>query len=290
MNKNISKIVVIICIIFLLFLVVRFLFGASRITVGSVGERLNSVAFGTEAKEFGKNKNTNNAGHIVFLGKDETIRHLKWADDGYFQTFSKVDYTVRNIRTIDDYYKIIEQSVDQFSEEQKREITECILAADAFFETKRTTWFDVKKCNAIPWKIGCIKKLDQSNTYEEGLPHTRTDLILLPKTMSQNPGSLTRLLIHEKIHIYQKMYKADVLAYLNESGFTKHERKSTEDTGRANPDIDNWTYKDKNGEIYKSQYLDGAKSIHDVTFLSGNDQTSEHPFEKMAIEMSKMYM
>ena len=128
MNKTTSKIAVIICIIFVLFLLVRFWFG--------------------------KNKNT---GHIVFLGKDETIRHLKWADDGYFQTFGKVDYVVRNIRTIDDYYRIIEQSVDQFSEEQKREITECILAADAFFETKHTTWFDGKKCNTIPWKIGCMK-------------------------------------------------------------------------------------------------------------------------------------
>jgi len=260
MNKNISKITVIICIIFVLFLLVRFWFGKN-----------------------------NNTGHIVFIGKDETIRHLKWADDGYFQTFSKVDYTVRNIQTIDDYYKIIEQSVDQFSEEQKRTLTECILTADKFFESKRTTWFDGKKCNAIPWKIGCIKKSNQANTYEEGLPHTRTDVILLPKTLNQNPGSLTRLLIHEKVHIYQKRYRKDVQQYLTESGFTKHERNSTQDTRRSNPDIDNWTYKDKDGEIYKSQYLDGAKSIHDVTYLRGKDQTAEHPFEKMAVEMSALY-
>jgi hypothetical protein len=261
MNKNTSKIVVIICILFILFLLVRLLFGKNKKAV-----------------------------HIVFLGKDETIHHLKWADDGYFQTFSKVDYSVRNIRTIDDYYKIIEQSVDQFSEEQKRTLTECILAADTFFENKHSSWFDGKKCNAIPWKIGCIKKSDKSNAYEEGLPHTRTDVILLPKTMNQNPGSLVRLLIHEKMHIYQKMYKADVQVYLTESGFTKHERNTDKNKSRANPDIDNWIYKDKDGEIYKSQYLDGAKSIHDVTYLTGNDQTAEHPFEKMAIEMSKLYM
>jgi hypothetical protein len=289
MNKNISKIVVIICILFILFLLVRFLFG--------------------------KNKNTN-AGHIVFLGKDETIRHLKWADDGYFQTFGKVDYAVRNIQTIDDYYKIIEQSVDQFSEEQKRHLTECILAADAFLKTKHMSWFDGEKCNAIPWKIGCIKKSDQVNTYEEGLPHTRTDVILLPKTiessarapdsvyvtassyattsshpLNQNPGSLTRLLIHEKMHIYQKMYKEDVQIYLTESGFTRYQRNSDNNNNtRSNPDVDHWTYKDKDGEIYKSQYLDGAKSIRDVTYLCGNDQTAEHPFEKMAIEMSHSYM
>jgi hypothetical protein len=39
--------------------------------------------------------------------------------------------------------------------------------------------FDGNKCSKIKWKIGMIS----GNMYENGLPHTRDDVIIIPKSI-----------------------------------------------------------------------------------------------------------
>ena len=54
------------------------------------------------------------------------------------------------------------------------------------------------------------------------------------------------------------------------SFFTRIKKREEKDRIRANPDIDQWVYKN-----YKSVYLKNPKTIEDV-------KGDEHPFEKMA--------
>ena len=57
---------------------------------------------------------------------------------------------------------------------------------------------------------------------------------------------------------------------------------------RANPDLDNWIYKDANNNIYKSYYNDMPSSIEDIKYYPVNNQRFEHPYEKMAIEIESL--
>ena len=55
---------------------------------------------------------------------------------------------------------------------------------------------------------------------------------------------------------------------------------------RANPDLDDWIYKDKiTGFIYKCEYT--SKEPQNILDVKNTDQLLEHPFEKMAVEISQ---
>ena len=148
--------------------------------------------------------------------------------------------------------------------------------------------FDSIKASNIPWNIGKIKGL----LYEHGLPHTRhDDLIILSgeKNLTGDIRSLTRTLIHEKIHIYQKQNIDDVEKYLKINNFEKYKYREYNDIIRANPDLDGWIYKNRlSGNIYKCEYTSSnPENIMDVKNTGG--QIYEHPYENMAVIISSMY-
>jgi hypothetical protein len=102
-------------------------------------------------------------------------------------------------------------------------------------------------------------------------------------------NQLIKLLIHEKIHIYQKMYPNDVQLYIKLNGFIPIRKREMNDNIRANPDLDNWIYKDKDSNIYKAQYNKEPKTISDVIYYPTDSQLYEHPYETMAITIENLY-
>jgi len=146
---------------------------------------------------------------------------------------------------------------------------------------KKYDWFDNVKFNNIKWKIGAVS----GTLYENGLSHTRNDVIIISKEYINNSSlvELTRTLLHEKVHIYQKMYPEDVDKFLDSYKFTKFKIREARDNTRANPDIDDWIYKDENGMIYKAEYKPNPKNLSDT---NTPNQMYEHPYEKMAILIS----
>ena len=149
-------------------------------------------------------------------------------------------------------------------------------------------WFNGYKASLIPWNLGCIN----GKLYENGLPHTRNDIILISnKDINKyNVNKLVKTLIHEKVHIYQKIYPNDCNIYIQTHNFTKLKIRNNNDNIRANPDLDNWIYKDKNEKIYKAEYNNKfPKSIEDITYYPLNSQSYEHPYEKMAIDIEHLY-
>ena len=210
--------------------------------------------------------------HIIFLTSKQLELILIENSDNYYNTFNNNDMKVRQINSILEYHEKIKNSVTDNNDDK---IITLINKIDHAFESINYPYLDGKKFNKIPWKIGFVKGTE----YENGFPHTRNDIIILP---IEYPIS-ANVLIHEKIHVYQKLYPDDIKKYLDENNFIKY--KLSDYLGRANPDIDKYLYK-KDMDIYYSRYNDNPNSITDVTYYPINDSTLEHPYEMMAYNLS----
>jgi hypothetical protein len=223
---------------------------------------------------------TNN--NVIFINKDNLINILKQDNDNYYKSFFHNDLYARKITSIEQYYGYIDNSIINFTDEEKIKLLKCIKIANDKLSEIKLTWFDGKKASNILWKLGCIK----GKLYENGLPHTRDDIILLSNDyLNNNENKIIKTLIHEKVHIYQKIYHNDVNKYIEENKYTKLKIRTYNDNIRANPDLNNWIYMDKNNKINKALYNPNPIDIEDITYYPGTTQSSEHPYEKMAIDI-----
>ena len=222
---------------------------------------------------------------IEFLNTSEIYQIFKRDKDNYFKSFYKNDLYARHINSIQDYLDKIRSSTYNITDKQKTKITKCINNVNETCKNIKLGWFDGKKANSIKWKIGGIT----GKLYENGLPHTRDDIILISDENINNYSDtkLTKTLLHEKVHIYQKIYPDDIQLYISSKNFKKIRERSPSDNIRANPDLDNWIYQDLKGDIYEAIYNNNPSSIEDITYKPINNQSYEHPYEKMAIEIEK---
>jgi len=220
----------------------------------------------------------------VYLSKSELEKTLINNKDKYYDNFNDNDLRVRNINNINEYNDIIKNSCINISSKYSKILNNAINIANTKIKKVKITGFDGKKAAKIQWSIGIFKGKD----YEYGLPHTRNFIILIPEHILGNTNSLIRILIHEKIHIYQKMYPDDINSWLKTNGFVKFRVKSKKDDVRANPDIDNYLYKNSKDEVMISKYNELPFTINDVKYYPINDYKYEHPFEFMAYTLEDM--
>jgi len=223
--------------------------------------------------------------HILFLDKNELENFLIKDPDHYYQSFSKKDLSMRKISSDEDYHFIIKKSCKDFSVYEKNKIIGCVSNVDSILKKVNEPWFDGVKACGSQWKFGCVS----GKLYEGGLPHTRNDVIILPEYAITNytDAELSRLILHEKIHVYQKMYPQDIDKYTQYHHFYKKMRREEVDGARANPDLDEWIYNDSNNQYYMALYKADSSNITDVTFYPNNSHFYEHPYEKMAYDMEK---
>ena len=231
-----------------------------------------------------------NNNDIIFLNSNELFDFLSADYDNYYKTFLNYDFSTRNIKNIDDYIPKIKASVSDFTKLEKKKVTKSINYINSKLNNLILPYFNGNLVSKIPWKLGLI----DGTLYENGYPHTRNDVIILSRN-TINAGnmendidkSFTQTLIHERIHVYQKMYPEYVKIYLSKNNFMKIKDRDINDNIRANPDINQTVYKDENGNIYKAIYNNNPKTIGDINYASGSNQSFEHPYEKMAIEFEK---
>jgi hypothetical protein len=228
---------------------------------------------------------------IIFYNKNNLYNILKKDNDKYFQSFYDIDLKVRKINNINDYYKILYNSLCNPDNDIINKITNCIYKINVKLNNyikKNNYYYDINliKFINLKWKIG----LTCNTEYENGLPHTRDDIIILNKNRINNYNELRimKTLIHEQVHIYQKKYPDEMNKYLINNRFKKIKKIEMNDNIRANPDLDNFIYQDENYKIYKAVYNENANSIEDVTYYPFNSQSYEHPNEKMAIDFESI--
>lgn len=223
---------------------------------------------------------------VFTVTKEEGIEALKSNDDGYISRLNDCNLKARNCLTVDDYFKQIEESVLDAQISQAAAINSFLFHIDRLNYINK--YIDYKKFHDIPWNIILVK-----NTFENGLPHTRyvnnKPYIIIPISELQS-SKLTRTLLHEKIHLYQKMYEDD---------YNKNILKNytlvdvDEPLLRVNPDTDSRIFKcNKTGNVYLCKFnSENPENIFDVVYESNEQHPKfEHPFEFDAYEISKVLL
>jgi hypothetical protein len=210
---------------------------------------------------------------ITIYSRTELINILLEDSDNYVKSFNNNDLMARNVSNIEEYYQFIIDSCIDIDNSFKNKIIEQIKIAATRFNSFKIIGFDGGKCNKIPWYIGIVDGIKYENAY----PHTRNNIIIIPISIVND--SLYSTLIHEKVHVYQKMFPNDIKLYLNNNNFIK---TNSDLINRANPDIDRNIYSDHNNNLLYCIYNNNPKNISDVVC-----SYSEHPFEFMAYQIQK---
>jgi len=205
------------------------------------------------------------------MNKNETINYILNDNDNYIKNMSLYDFYARKVKSGNEYKnKIINYCMD-FTNNQKNKLIEYLKIADNFLIFK----------NKIKWKFALI-----DNFYEEGFPHTREDIIFLsPNIFYLNANEFIKLLIHERIHIFQRNIIDFNYNYLMKNNYKISRKRNTELLIRANPDLDDYIYTKNNKEllyIYKSDKPNGINDVYKIN--------EEHPFETMAEEISNNFI
>lgn len=221
---------------------------------------------------------------ITFLSEKELLPILTSDKDNFFNSFFDYDLHARQSQSIEEYKQKFSTAISSFSPQEQQKLQVCCDQSDKYLMNTHYPWFDGVKASSILWNFGKVN----GKIYEDGLPHTRFHnfIILSTENLADNEKVLTRTLIHEKIHLYQKQFPEDVKAFLDYNNIIKIKPREYNDMIRANPDLDNWIYKDqKTGFVFKCEY--NSKFPKHILDVKNNNQLYEHPFEKMAIDVTR---
>lgn len=225
---------------------------------------------------------------VRFLTKEETRTFILEDTDNYGSSLTPADLCARGVGTAPEYIEKAAAEATQFSVLQKNHLLSALKEADQFFSTTMCGFgIDRKKMMELPWTFALTK----GKVYENGLPHTRAEIIFLtPAILKESHSALVRILIHEKIHVYQRTHYADVNSFLVKDGFKPAFSRLQVPRARANPDTDGMIYLNPDKQIYAAIYnSDCPSSIQDVKILPEGGDSNEHPYEWMAYSIAAKY-
>jgi hypothetical protein len=268
---------------------------------------------------------------IRFMTYKDTANFLAKDNDRYVRNLTELDLHARNVKTHIDYLNNIDDTTISFTEDEKKLLVKCANNADKylmdekFAELKYGKHLDGKEIAGIKWIFAntyANYSKDVIKEYEQGLPHTRENIILLSKNvLKYDELNLTSTLIHEKIHIYQRYNPELFDKIIKEMGLKELDKKSFRHAKyiRSNPDTNNKLYyypttgadagatatasdlwnsmtgsggsgdtKDYDEDkvmvcLYRN---DKPNSINDVKH---KNFVEEHPYEKIAYEVAENY-
>ncbi len=214
----------------------------------------------------------------LFLSKNKIIDIINNDEDKYLLNLSSIDLFARKIDNINNYKKNINNNIYNLSKKEKKRLL------NLYNKTNDILYKQYIDISLIKCKIVVIN----NDIYENGLPHTRFNIIFLSNSIfSLSDNDLIKVLIHEKIHIFQRYnpYHNYIINFFDKHNLKRFMKKSeyikTYPLLRSNPDLDDWIYINKFNTLsclYNNPY---PKSINDVNC----NQINEHPFEMMAYDI-----
>ena len=220
---------------------------------------------------------------VRILTGEETRKIIcaKRSVDNYYDSFSALDLRARGVSSLNEYLLRIESvCLDGTCDPDKESIIRRACASVDWTEKTRSSyWINMERLRALPWTIALTK--GKGSAYEYGLPHTRGDVIIIPESAVADTDDFIDTLMHEQLHVYQKMYPEDFQKYLDSEGFVRHcWRRSPKELENvaANPDADEWVYS-KDGEVFVGQYTGGGADYKSVTFKPINHPRYDCPQE-----------
>lgn len=245
-------------------------------------------------------KNGKNDTHLYYMSYEETALFLENDEDKYVANLSPLDLYARKVSSKDEYINIIKSEAIHFNKGDKLILDSCTKKADELLRNINinnistesnldySKYLNYKDIANIKWVLA-ITKSDNGGKYENGLPHTRKHIIFLSQdVLNYSEDEIIRLLIHEKIHIYQRYNEALFKTIIYNMGYTDSHDIPQEKLKyvRSNPDVNNKIYKNKNtGELMICLYRsDKPQNINDIVT---QNYSMEHPYEKIAYEISE---
>ncbi|NDD31695.1 MAG: hypothetical protein EB084_25885 [Proteobacteria bacterium] len=211
-----------------------------------------------------------------FLDAHQTRAIIQADSDGYAAALTSADLHARQTASIAAYVAASAGAADDFTPEERARIRECVAEIDAMP--------GLAALAPIPWVFAKTR----DRVYENGLPHTRGSVIFLcPDTTPEDDDALTNLLVHEKVHVFQRLAPDYTDAYIRARGYerTRTRRADYSELVRSNPDLDEWVYTDADEGPIAALYTSATPaSITDVD-MTGH----EHPFEAMAYEVGRTH-
>jgi hypothetical protein len=249
----------------------------------------------------------NQSEHVIFLSHIEASMFLFKDNDNYVKNMSAVDLHARKVKSHEEYIQNISDITMSFSQSEKEKILACTKQADEFYKKMKSVIYsnasndsvseyykllDGERIAGFPWKFGLTHKKDKKD-YEDGLPHTRKDIIFLSKEqLVYNDIDLTNTLIHEKLHIYQRYNKVLMQQIIKDMNYAILDmntlNKNEKELIRCNPDLDGNIYYDRlSNKMMICKYNSTTpKNISDVEI---SNFSIEHPYEMMAYEIASLF-
>jgi hypothetical protein len=189
----------------------------------------------------------------------------------FFHKLSQYDIKARNMKTIEEYKSYYLNNIREFTDKEKTKLLLLSKEAD-----KRTKTYP--KLHFIPWSF-----VKTGHGIENDYPHTMNNHIMLPFDFLYNhrTETLIETLIHEKIHIFQKLYTLETnILIIQFWNYSIYSLNHSVELKRANPDINDILYKRNHTECIQEYKSNEPTSLRD----SSRDVNCkyEHPYEKMA--------
>ena len=225
---------------------------------------------------------------VLFLNEQMSSDFMKADVDGACANLSSVNLYALNVPSHEACLRKWSDSCLTFSEGEKNKLHAAIEIVIRTIEDKIADKKLKKQLQALPWQFG--KTVHPY--YLDGLPHTRGDIVwLTDKLLSQyDTRRLARLLMHERMHIWQRKHPKHMQQWMEQQGFKplmKQSDYSARDVIRFNPDVNDTLYLDANGKIMIATYRSLTPSgLLDVQYSS--DNKGEHPYETFAYSMETL--
>jgi hypothetical protein len=256
------------------------------------------------------NTNHNDTGsHVHFMTSNDTAIFFAEDKDRYVRNMSVLDLHARNVKTPAEYINKIKDTAISFTDDEKDILRRCTKDADIYLRNEVFSELEYgKHLNGgaiadIKWIFANTYtkyELDVIKEYEQGLPHTRDNVILLSKNVLKYDAlNLTNTLIHEKIHIYQRYNPAIFDTIIKEMGLKELDKRIFKQAKyiRSNPDTNNKIYyypeEGTDATAYDIDKVmvclyrnDTPNSINDVI---QRNYAAEHPYEKIAYEIGENF-
>jgi hypothetical protein len=219
---------------------------------------------------------------VTFPTREEIAPTLRAAT--YFSEMSALDLRARKADSTNAYLTTYERSIVPLSKKQKDAIEHLAYGVDNLTKA-------YKRLYAIPWKIAAFRGV------EHDFPHTIADIVFLPiDILDDTPKSAMETLLHEKIHVYQRVFPLETNVLVQKMwGYKMHSLRSRHNLSRSNPDLNRVVYgKQRWGMV--QEFTNTANDLRDskVQFVGEQPDTwtavaesYEHPYERMAYEISK---
>jgi hypothetical protein len=155
------------------------------------------------------------------MNKDETMMFLEYDEDKYVSNLSTVDLYARKVLSKEEYIYIIKNSATSFTNNDKDILNKCIERADELLRSVKiyniskennlsyTKNFNFNDLANIKWVLSLTSSENSDNNliggYEEGLPHTRKNVIFLSNKILNYPeDELIKILINATMKNYLK--------------------------------------------------------------------------------------